>query len=149
MKKIKLIVNNDKKKRNKSFFFIKKEMKTILDLYAKMVSKGEWKDYGLTIGPKEISFDIYQKSSDRPILKIQKNINPRNKDETYLLKDRNGFIIERSENLESLAEQEKGDKMENDDKTEENVYPSTHWTIWVLGLISVAALIAFVMHLKI
>ena len=31
MKKIKLIVNNDKKKRNKSFFFIKKEMKTILD----------------------------------------------------------------------------------------------------------------------
>ena len=39
MKKIKLIVNNDKKKRNKSFFFIKKEMKTILDLYAKMVSK--------------------------------------------------------------------------------------------------------------
>ena len=43
-------------------------MKTILDLYAKMVSKGEWKDYGLTIGPKEISFDIYQKSSDRPIL---------------------------------------------------------------------------------
>ena len=77
-------------------------MKTILDLYAKMVSKGEWKDYGLTIGPKEISFDIYQKSSDRPILKILKNINPRNKDETYLLKDRNGFIIERSENLESL-----------------------------------------------
>ena len=67
-----------------------------------MVSKGELKDYGLTIGPTEISFDIYQKSSDRPILKIQKNINPRNKDETYLLKDRNGFIVERSENLESL-----------------------------------------------
>ena len=51
--------------------------------------------------------------------------------------------------IANLAEQEKGDKMENDDKTEENVYPSTHWTIWVLGLISVAALIAFVMHLKI
>ena len=53
-----------------------------------------------------------------------------------------------SEKLENLAEQEKGDTMENDNKTEENVYPSTHWTIWVLGLISVAALIAFVMHLK-
>ena len=51
--------------------------------------------------------------------------------------------------LENLAEQKKGDTMENDNKTEENVYPSTHWTIWVLGLISVAALIAFVMHLKI
>ena len=54
-----------------------------------------------------------------------------------------------SEKLENLAEQEKGDTMENDNKTEENVYPNTHWTIWVLGLISVAALIAFVMHLKI
>ena len=54
-----------------------------------------------------------------------------------------------SEKLENLAEQEKGNTMENDNKTEENVFPSTHWTIWVLGLISVAALIAFVMHLKI
>ena len=99
MFRYKLIKNKEIDKEN---FFNKNELGEILNLYGKMVSKGEWKDYGLTIGPKEISFDIYQKSSDRPILKIQKNINPRNKDETYLLKDRNGFIIERSENLESL-----------------------------------------------
>ena len=47
-------------------------MKTILDLYAKMVSKGEWKDYGLTIGPKEISFDIYQKVRIDLYLKYRK-----------------------------------------------------------------------------
>lgn len=53
-----------------------------------------------------------------------------------------------SEKLENLAEQEKGDTMENDNKTEENVYPSTHWTIWVLGLISIGALVAFALHLN-
>jgi hypothetical protein len=53
-----------------------------------------------------------------------------------------------SEKLENLAEQEKGDTMENDNKTEENVYPNTHWTIWVLGLISIGALVAFALHLN-
>ena len=53
-----------------------------------------------------------------------------------------------SEKLENLAEQEKGDTMENDNKTEENVYPSTHWTIWVLGLISIGALVAFALNLS-
>ena len=53
-----------------------------------------------------------------------------------------------SDNLENLADQQKGDLMENDNKTEENVYPNTHWTLWVLGLISVGALVAFALNLK-
>ena len=44
MKNIKLIVNNDIK-RDKEKFFIKKELKSIMNLYAKMVSNGSWKDY--------------------------------------------------------------------------------------------------------
>ena len=53
-----------------------------------------------------------------------------------------------SDNLENLADQQKGDLMENDNKTEENVYPNTHWTLWVLGLISVGALVAFALNLQ-
>ena len=49
---------------------------------------------------------------------------------------------------DSMTEQENGDIMENDHKSEENVYPSTHWTIWVLGLISIGTLVAFAVHLK-
>ena len=51
--------------------------------------------------------------------------------------------------LDNSTEEKKGDLMEDHDKTEENVYPGTHWTLWILGLISIAALVAFVMHLKI
>ena len=53
-----------------------------------------------------------------------------------------------SDSLDIMTEQEKGDIMENDHKSEENVYPSTHWTIWVLCLVSIATLVAFAAHLK-
>ena len=46
---LKLIVDNSNSKEKEKYFFEKKELKIILDLYAKMVSEGSWKDYGLTI----------------------------------------------------------------------------------------------------
>ena len=69
MKNIKLIINNDLKK-EKEKFFIKKELQCILNLYAKMVSNGTWKDYSFSSGSKEISFDVYQRTSDKPVLRI-------------------------------------------------------------------------------
>ena len=51
MNKLKLVVNN--RFFDKENFFIKKELKTILNLYAKKVSSGDWKDYGLSINKKE------------------------------------------------------------------------------------------------
>ena len=72
MRNIKLVVNNDLKK-NREKFFIKKELQCILNLYARMVSNGSWKDYSFSSGSKEISFDVYQRASDQPILRISKN----------------------------------------------------------------------------
>ena len=104
MKKLKLIINNTHINSKKETFFVKNELKIILNLYARMVSNGSWKDYGLSLGPREISFDIYQRTSDKPILKILKNLKPANKKETFLIKDKNGMIIEKSENLINLIE---------------------------------------------
>ena len=47
MKNIKLVVNNFSSDNN--IYFNKKELKTILNLYARMVSDGFWKDYDLDI----------------------------------------------------------------------------------------------------
>ena len=101
MKKIKLVVNNDHGK-DKEKFFVRKELKSILDLYAKMVSNGNWKDYSFSTGSKEISFDVYQRSSDKPVLRILKNLKPKYYNEKFLIKDRNGNIIKKSENLNKL-----------------------------------------------
>ena len=61
MKRIQLVINNDVKKYREEFF-INGELKIILDLYAKMVSNGSWKDYSFSSGTKEVSFDVYQRA---------------------------------------------------------------------------------------
>ena len=101
MKNLRLIINNDKKNSNE-IFFIKKELKDILDLYAKMVSNGSWKDYSLSSSQKEVSFDIYKKTSDKPVFKILKNLKPESLNEKFLIKDKNGQVIKKSENLKKL-----------------------------------------------
>ena len=100
MKHLKLVVNNKNKKRD--IFFNKNELKLILNLYAEMVSDGEWKDYGLSITKKEVSFNVYHRTSDFPVYKITKNLKPKNENEKYLIKDAKNKIIKNSENLENL-----------------------------------------------
>ena len=100
MKHLKLVVNNENKK--SVFFFNKKELKSILNLYAKMVSNGEWKDYGISISKKEVSFNVYNRASEFPAYKITKNLKPKNKNEKYLIRDSKNKIIKNSENLKNL-----------------------------------------------
>jgi len=100
MKHLKLVIDNEKK--IKEIFFNKKELKSILNLYAQMVSGGEWKDYGLSISKKEVSFNIYRRTSEFPAYKITKNFKPKNENEKYLVKDSQNTIINKSENLQDL-----------------------------------------------
>jgi hypothetical protein len=98
MQNLKLVVNNNKIK--KEIFFNKIELKLILNLYAKMVSNGEWKDYGLSISKREISFNVYHRTSNVPIYRITKNLTSKN--EIYSIKNSNNQIIRNSDNLENL-----------------------------------------------
>ena len=102
MNKLKLIINNDLKKKERERFFIKKELQCILNLYAKMVSNGSWKDYSFSTDAKEVSFDVYQRSSEKPVLKITKNLKPSYINEKYLIKDKDGKVVKMSENLNNL-----------------------------------------------
>ena len=102
MKHLKLVVNNRNIKRD--IFFNKKELKLILNLYAEMVSDGEWKDYGLSIFKKEVSFNVYRRASEFPAYKITKNLRPKNENEKFLIKDAKNKTIKNSENLKSLIE---------------------------------------------
>ena len=104
MKKIKLIINNDLKNGEKDKFFIKKELQYILNLYARMVSNGSWKDYSFSTGSKEVSFDVYQRASEKPVLRITKNLKPNYFNEKYLIKDKDGKVIKKSENLNFLID---------------------------------------------
>ena len=102
MSKIKLVVNNISQQREKEKFFIKKELQSILNLYAKMVSNGSWKDYSFSSGIKEVSFNVYLRASEKPVIRISKNLKPRYFNERYSIKDRDGTILKKSENLNQL-----------------------------------------------
>ena len=57
---LKLVVDNTSNEKDKKNFFEKNELKIILDLYAKMVSQGSWKDYGLSISSKQVGFSVFK-----------------------------------------------------------------------------------------
>ena len=63
---------------------------------------GEWKDYGLSISKKEVSFNVYQRTSDSPAYKITKNLKPKNQNIKYFIKDSQNKIIDNSSDLEFL-----------------------------------------------
>ena len=99
---LKLVINNGNKKIEDNYFFEKNELKTILDLYAKMVSEGSWKDYGLNISKEEVSFNVYKRTSENAEFRICKNFRLKNKNLKYFTSDSQGNILNISKNLEEL-----------------------------------------------
>jgi len=102
MSNLRLIINNRYKDKNSKLFFEKDELKIILNLYAKMVSAGSWKDYGLSISSKEVSFSVFKNAAEKAIYEICKNFKPSNKNLRYFIKDTNGKILKNSFDLKIL-----------------------------------------------
>jgi hypothetical protein len=101
-KNLKLVINNPHNQIEEKQFFEKNELKIILDLYAKMVSAGSWKDYGLNISSKQVSFSVFKNAAENALYKICKNFNPSNKNLKYLITDTNGKILKNSFDLKVL-----------------------------------------------
>ena len=101
-KNLRLVINNSKKMIEDKHFFEKNELQIILDLYAKMVSEGSWKDYGLSISSKQISFSVFKIATENALYKICKNFKPKNKNLKYLITDTNGKILKNSFELRVL-----------------------------------------------
>ena len=101
-KNLKLVVNNSLKNLEERYFFEKNELKTILDLYAKMVSEGSWKGYGLNISSRQVDFSVFKNAAENALYKICKNFKPLNKNLKYLITDANGKILKNSFDLETL-----------------------------------------------
>ena len=99
---LRLIINNSKEMNEEKHFFEKDELQTILDLYAKMVSEGSWKDYGLSISSKQVSFSVFKNATENALYKISKNFKPKNKNLKYLITDTNGKILKNSFELRVL-----------------------------------------------
>ena len=100
---LRLVINNAKNTQlEDKHFFEKDELKIILDLYAKMVSEGSWKDYGLSISSKQVGFSVFKNATENALYKICKNFKPNNKNLKYLITDTNGKVLKNSFDLNIL-----------------------------------------------
>tara|TARA_B100001175_G_scaffold240292_1_gene206617 strand:- start:387 stop:728 length:342 start_codon:yes stop_codon:yes gene_type:complete len=100
---LRLVINNvNDKKIEEKHFFEKDELKIILNLYAKMVSEGSWRDYGLNISSKQVGFSVFKNAAENALYKICKNFKPKNKSLKYLITDTNGKILKNSFDLNDL-----------------------------------------------
>ena len=99
---LKLVVNNLNKDQNYKYFFEKDELKIILDLYAKMVSEGSWRDYGLTISSKQVEFSVFKNAAENAMYKICKNFKPISQNLKYIITDSKNKVLRNSNNLENL-----------------------------------------------
>ena len=102
-KNLKLVIDNSIKNIEEKYFFEKEELQIILNLYAKMVSAGSWKDYGLNISTRQVGFSVFKNAAENALYKICKNFNPSNKNLKYLITDSKGKILKNSFNLEILV----------------------------------------------
>ena len=92
-KNLKLVVNNIDKKLENKYFFEKDELKTILDLYAKMVSEGSWKDYGLNISSRQVGFSVFKNATENAMYKICKNFKPISQNLKYIITDSKNKVL--------------------------------------------------------
>jgi hypothetical protein len=101
-KNLKLVIDNSIKNIEEKYFFEKEELKIILNLYAKMVSEGSWKDYGLSISSRQVGFSVFKNAAENALYKICKNFSPSSKNLKYLITDSKGKILKNSFDLEIL-----------------------------------------------
>ena len=99
---LKLVVNNLLNNIEEKHFFEKDELKIILDLYAKMVSEGSWKDYGLSISSKQVGFSVFRNATENALYRICKNFKPKDKNLKYLITDTSGKILKNTYDLKIL-----------------------------------------------
>ena len=93
-KNLKLVINNTHKNNfDQKYFFEKEELKIILDLYGKMVSRGSWKDYGLSISSKQVGVSVFKNAAENALYKICKNFKPKSENLKYLIIATNGKIL--------------------------------------------------------
>ena len=63
---------SDHRRKPPYLHFTRLELNRLLGLYAARVSKGEWRDYAIHLGPDAASFMVFRHSQEHPLFVISK-----------------------------------------------------------------------------
>lgn len=77
--------------------FDRRELQQILQLYGRMVSAGEWRDYAIDFLKSKAVFAIFRRASEMPLYRIEKN--PGARQGPYSVVSATGLILKRGHEL--------------------------------------------------
>jgi hypothetical protein len=80
-------------------FFDRRELKLILDLYARMVGQGEWRDYAIGHDRESCSFAVFRRSCDGALYRIVKTPKLARKQGAFTILAQGGRIVRRGRDL--------------------------------------------------
>jgi hypothetical protein len=82
--------------------FDRVELNHILSLYGRMVSAGEWRDYGLSFLRDVAVFSVFRRSAEHPLYRIEKRPRLRNRQGMYAVIGMDGQVLRRGHDLRAV-----------------------------------------------
>lgn len=97
-----VITNAQPRKKYRQVCFDRRELQSILDVYARMVTFGEWKDYSIDIGRDTAAFHVYRRASEMPVYSIVKEPALSRKQGAFRLLAANRQVLKRGHGLDQV-----------------------------------------------
>lgn len=94
----------DHRKVSAQIRFDRQELSQILSVYGRKVAAGEWRDYAIDMGRDKAVFSVFRKSSEWPLLRIEKNPKLARKQGAYSVVAATGLILKRGHDLRRVLD---------------------------------------------
>jgi hypothetical protein len=82
--------------------FDRRELGAILALYGKMVSAGEWRDYGISCLREVAIFSVFRRTAEHPLYRIEKRPRLRARQGMYAVIGADGQVLKRGHDLRQV-----------------------------------------------
>lgn len=82
--------------------FDRRELNKILQIYARMVAAGEWRDYAIDSNSESAAFSIYRRHSEYPLYRVEKNPKLARKQGAFSVISASGTVLKRGHELEQV-----------------------------------------------
>ncbi|MEM8802089.1 MAG: DUF2794 domain-containing protein [Pseudomonadota bacterium] len=82
--------------------FDRRELSVIMGLYGRMVSAGEWRDYGMSFLKDVAVFSVFRRTAEHPLYRIEKRPKLRNRQGMYAVIGMDGQVLKRGADLRAV-----------------------------------------------
>ena len=79
--------------------FNRAELRSILDLYARKVAEGEWRDYAIDFTRDKAVFSVFRRTSEVPLYRIEKDPKLARRQGAYVVIAASGLVLKRGHDL--------------------------------------------------